>query len=300
LIGEEKEGEYRSYHFDFRGSTVALTDKTGKVVQRFQYGPYGDLVKGDSAVTPFLFNGKFGVMTEGNGLYYMRARFYSAQIKRFVNQDLLKGFVASGQSLNRFMFVQGDPVKYTDPFGLDRRCGPGYRAVADPTQPHVSFCVKDGSDPHAKLCVTEECLLRGTNDNSYEGPRPFGGVGGYASIHMFAVGLSTTISYTTDLGKQCSFVTVCGRLGPGLYLGAGMNFPYGLSRSDIENSLSGCSVGAGADLAFGESIGVMGSVGLSEDGITSIGTVKGSGRIGQGVGFSTGLDACNTWVISCF
>jgi len=38
LIGEEKDGEYRSYHFDFRGSTVALTDKIGKVVQRFQYG----------------------------------------------------------------------------------------------------------------------------------------------------------------------------------------------------------------------------------------------------------------------
>jgi len=30
LLGEEKEREYRSYHFDFRGSTVAITDQTGK------------------------------------------------------------------------------------------------------------------------------------------------------------------------------------------------------------------------------------------------------------------------------
>ncbi len=118
LIGEEREGEYRAYHFDFRGSTVALTDKTGKVVQRFQYGPYGELVKGDASVTPFLFNGKFGVMTEGNGLYYMRARFYSAEMKRFVNQDVLLGNVAVGQSLNRYAFVTGRPVNLVDPFGL--------------------------------------------------------------------------------------------------------------------------------------------------------------------------------------
>jgi RHS repeat-associated protein len=119
LLGEEKEGEYRSYHFDFRGSTVALTDKTGKVVQRFQYGPYGELLKGEVSVTPFLFNGKFGVMTEGNGLYYMRTRFYSAEMKRFVNHDRLKGFVARGSSLNRFVFVEGNPMNFLDPFGLE-------------------------------------------------------------------------------------------------------------------------------------------------------------------------------------
>jgi len=118
LIGEEKEGEYRSYHFDYRGSTVALSDKTGKVVQRFQYGPYGELLKGEASVTPFLFNGKFGVMSDGNGLYYMRARSYSAEMKRFVNMDVLLGSVGEGQTLNRFAFVTGQPVSLVDPFGL--------------------------------------------------------------------------------------------------------------------------------------------------------------------------------------
>jgi len=51
LIGEETGNEYRSYHFDYRGSTVALTDKIGKVVDRFQYGPYGELLKGEASVT---------------------------------------------------------------------------------------------------------------------------------------------------------------------------------------------------------------------------------------------------------
>jgi len=41
LIGQETGGEYTSYHFDYQGSTVALTDETGTVVERFLYSPYG-------------------------------------------------------------------------------------------------------------------------------------------------------------------------------------------------------------------------------------------------------------------
>jgi len=53
----------------------------------------------------------------------MRARFYSPEIKRFVNQDILLGKVADGQTLNRYAFVTGQPVNYVDPFGLAKYCG---------------------------------------------------------------------------------------------------------------------------------------------------------------------------------
>jgi len=118
LIGQESNGEYLSYHFDFRGSTVALTSDTAQIVERFQYSPYGMLLGGDASITPFLFNGMYGVMTDGNGLYYMRARFYSPEIRRFVNQDILLGGITDGQTLNRYAYVTGRPVSYVDPFGL--------------------------------------------------------------------------------------------------------------------------------------------------------------------------------------
>ncbi|NJO16764.1 MAG: RHS repeat-associated core domain-containing protein [Thioploca sp.] len=161
LLGEESEEGYSSYHFDFRGSTVALTNERGEVVERFGYGPYGELVAGEVSVTPFLFNGRFGVMSDPNGLYFMRARFYSPEIKRFVNRDVLLGEVGEGQSLNRFAYVRGDPVKYTDPFGLDRMCGPGYKAVPIPEQPRISFCNPDRSDINQLICVTAECVMYG-------------------------------------------------------------------------------------------------------------------------------------------
>lgn len=70
LIGQEVDGKYTSYHF--RGSTVALTDENGEVTEQFQYSPYGVLLnKTESDVS---FNGKYGIMTDDSGLYYMRAR----------------------------------------------------------------------------------------------------------------------------------------------------------------------------------------------------------------------------------
>ena len=72
--------------------------------------------------TPFEFNGRDGVMTDSNGLYYMRARYYNPDIRRFVNRDVVQGSIDNGSSLNKFAYVNGSPVSYVDPFGL---CGDG-------------------------------------------------------------------------------------------------------------------------------------------------------------------------------
>ncbi len=119
LIAKRQGYSYLNYHFDLRGSTVAITDESGHIIDRFQYAPYGGLVNHTgSTSTPFLYNGRDGVMTDGNSLYYMRARYYNPKPRRFVNQDLLLGDVNKGQTLNRYMYVTGSPVIYTDPFGL--------------------------------------------------------------------------------------------------------------------------------------------------------------------------------------
>ena len=66
----------------------------------------------------FLYNGQYGVQTEENGLYYMRARYYSQDVRRFVNLDSVRGELTNTQSLNRYIFVEGNPVSATDPLGL--------------------------------------------------------------------------------------------------------------------------------------------------------------------------------------
>ena len=49
----------------------------------------------------------------------MRARYYNIDIMRFINQDILTGSIDSSQSLNRYAYVEGNPVNFLDPFGLE-------------------------------------------------------------------------------------------------------------------------------------------------------------------------------------
>jgi RHS repeat-associated protein len=109
-----------TYHFDYRGSTIALTDTNGNVTDKIQYSAYGmmtlrtNVAGGTPFDTPFLFNGFYGVQTDPNGLLYMRARYYNPYICRFINADPAgwKG------GLNLYAYANGNPISLTDPFGL--------------------------------------------------------------------------------------------------------------------------------------------------------------------------------------
>lgn len=122
LIGQESPGGvYHSYHFDHRGSTIALTDNSGQVTDRFLYAPYGELVyRSGNTATPFLFNGRYGVITDSSDLYYMRARYYNPVAKRFLSPDTLTGQVTNPQSQNRYIYCEGNPANYVDPSGHSR------------------------------------------------------------------------------------------------------------------------------------------------------------------------------------
>lgn len=104
-----------TYHYDYRGSTVALSDSNGNATDRIEYSAYGlTTYRAGTNDTPFLYNGRYGVQTDANGLLYMRARFYNPYICRFVNSDP-SGF--SG-GLNFYAYADGNPVSLLDPFGL--------------------------------------------------------------------------------------------------------------------------------------------------------------------------------------
>lgn len=122
LIMHAEGGEYATYHYDYRGSTVAITNGAGKVTDTFTYAPYGELVgRTGTTDTPFLYNGMYGVETDDNGLYCMRARYYNPTIKRFINQDVVQGSLDNAITLNRYAYANGNPVTYLDPFGMEAK-----------------------------------------------------------------------------------------------------------------------------------------------------------------------------------
>ena len=119
LIGEESSNMFRTYHFDFRGSTVAVTDASGTVTDTFAYDTYGKCIArtGTSDII-FGYNGRDGVVTDTNGLCYMRARYYSPDMRRFINADIIAGKISNAVTLNRYAYANGNPVSNVDPFGL--------------------------------------------------------------------------------------------------------------------------------------------------------------------------------------
>ena len=68
LIGEESYNTYKVYHFDSRGSTVALTDMTGAVIDTYSYNTYGKITyRTYSNDTVLLYNGRDGVAFRTQG-----------------------------------------------------------------------------------------------------------------------------------------------------------------------------------------------------------------------------------------
>jgi RHS repeat-associated protein len=104
-----------TYHFDQLGSTVALTDENCAVTDRFDYGVYGEVTyHAGSTDTPFQYVGRLGVETDPNGLCFMRARYYSPVLRRFINADPIR----FGGGLNWYGYCGGDPLGNVDPWGL--------------------------------------------------------------------------------------------------------------------------------------------------------------------------------------
>lgn len=119
LLHEQTGSTVRYYHHDRRGGTVVMTDGSGVVTDRVAYGIYGEILsRSGTTNTPFLFNGRWGVQTDANELYYHRARYYHPSLRRFLNQDSVLGSVGDSASLNRFAYANGNPVSLIDPFGL--------------------------------------------------------------------------------------------------------------------------------------------------------------------------------------
>lgn len=113
----KKDGTVLFYHFNMIGSTVALTNEQGEVAAAYAYEPYGRIAasSGDTKDNIFTFVGAFGVMDEGNGLYFMKSRYYHAQTGRFIQYDPIG--ISGGSNL--YSYAAGNPLKFIDPDGTN-------------------------------------------------------------------------------------------------------------------------------------------------------------------------------------
>ncbi|MEI7881587.1 MAG: RHS repeat-associated core domain-containing protein, partial [bacterium] len=104
------------YLFDANGNVGQLVSTNGSILARYEYDPYGKLIKdvADSSVrsNPFKFSTKY--LDAETGLYYYGYRYYQPETGRWLSNDPIG--ISGG--LNQYVFCANNPVNFRDPWGL--------------------------------------------------------------------------------------------------------------------------------------------------------------------------------------
>ena len=112
------------YIYDGRGSVAAEVSYnnawytlggmlSSKDVISKSYTPFGEQI--GEASSGFGYNGEY--YSAATGMVYLRARFYEPEMNRFSQKDVVRGSIIQPGSLNRYSYVQNDPVNFIDPSG---------------------------------------------------------------------------------------------------------------------------------------------------------------------------------------
>ena len=128
VAGVADPGSIRYYHADEQGSTLALTDGNGTVTDQFAYTPYGGVTRTGTTQTPFQWLGGIAVQNEGNGLYYMLNRYYSAAMKKLFFVD---PYGLCADSFNWKTSLSGAAQMFGG--GIEATAGYTFGAITSPT-----------------------------------------------------------------------------------------------------------------------------------------------------------------------
>jgi RHS repeat-associated protein len=170
------------YLTDVLGSSLALTDASGRVVTEYTYEPFGrSRESGIASPNAFQFTGR---ENDGTGLYYYRMRWYNPTTARFVQEDPLGVW----GTVDPYLYAENSPTGSTDPLGLQGQPPGVFPPGQNPAVPGQS----GGRDPTGLINYGHELLLQ-----------RLGGAGLTIVSHRLE-----EISMTVDCGKSF-FYWVC-------------------------------------------------------------------------------------------
>jgi RHS repeat-associated protein len=98
-------------HQDQQGSTRLITDATGAVVGRYDFGPWGAVASHTGAATDLQFDGQY--TDAETGFQYLRARYYDPTTGQFLTVD-----PASWMTQSRYEYANDNALSLGDPSGL--------------------------------------------------------------------------------------------------------------------------------------------------------------------------------------
>ncbi|MEX0690317.1 MAG: RHS repeat-associated core domain-containing protein, partial [Gemmatimonadales bacterium] len=107
------------FRLDGQGNVYQTRTTGGTVQAEYRYRAWGDRYNAATETVPSPFTYKAREEDRTTGLVYMRHRYYSPRLERFVNEDPIR--TLGGR--NEYLFANGSPTNLRDPMGLVP-CGP--------------------------------------------------------------------------------------------------------------------------------------------------------------------------------
>jgi RHS repeat-associated protein len=112
-VRRSSDGEVFYYAMEAPGQVAGLVSANNEVAAQYAYTPWGEPLSESGSVDQPLRYGAREYDGE-TGLYSFRARYYDAELGRFISEDPIG--LAGG--INPYAYVGDDPVNFTDPSGM--------------------------------------------------------------------------------------------------------------------------------------------------------------------------------------
>jgi RHS repeat-associated protein len=117
-----RDGSAYTVTSDALGSVRLVADEAGTAICSFDYDSWGQLLPSSvdnlSGGMPYRYVGAYGVRWDTNtGLHYMRNRWYSPDLQRFISRD------PEASSTNAYDYAGNNPSKQIDPRGQHQESG---------------------------------------------------------------------------------------------------------------------------------------------------------------------------------
>ncbi len=117
VLSMQRDSNDYYYHADDMYNVMAITDSNGIVVERYEYGDYGEpnFILSAGIGNPYLFNGRR--YDDETGLYYYRTRYLDPKAGRFISRDSIGIWGDPANMGNGRAYVGNNPWTSTDPMG---------------------------------------------------------------------------------------------------------------------------------------------------------------------------------------
>jgi RHS repeat-associated protein len=262
------------YHADDQFNIVAVTNASGTVVERYEYGPFGaptildpgGAVRTESAIgNANLWNGR--EYDAETGLYYYRLRYLDPELGRFTTLDPIGLWGDPNNLGNGYAYVGNRPWTGLDPFGLD---------VLEDFAPNANL---GGSGVHGSsyLSRAADLGLRASGQSASNAidaaivAQPYIAAGGSVLEIVGGIGVATS-----------GLPTGVGAVGGGFIIGHGIDSLQANIREIIYGqpvrtfTAQGATYLTGSE-AFGDYFDL--TVGFADLGVGSVGVLARSGRL---------------------